>query len=211
MMQKKGYDRSILETLSKVDWPAILPRLIKYARAKEQLLIKVGSGLNYSDIFQEAVARVYGQGENNKYRNWDTEKYPGLADFLKVVIHEITRREIVRVTGYKTEQLCWEDGSKEEKGLPVNNEDSADANLSWNPENLEIKKEEIEDLSNEIDRISNEDEELGFVLMCIDDGNVKSQQVARETGFSIEKVYNLRRKLKRRFRKWYNENILEQQ
>ncbi|MDA3918595.1 MAG: hypothetical protein PF690_16725 [Deltaproteobacteria bacterium] len=210
-MQKKGYDRSILETLSKVDWPAISPRLIKYARAKEQLLIKVGSELNYSDIFQEAVARVYGQGENNKYRNWDTEKYPDLVDFIKIVMHEITRREITRVTGYRIEQLCWEDDSGEEKGLPVNSQDSTDANLSWNPESLEIKKEEIEDLSNEVDRISNEDEELGLVLMCIDDGNVKSQQMARETGFAIEKVYNLRRKLKRRFRKWYNEKILEQQ
>lgn len=210
-MQKKGYDRSILETLSKVDWPAISPGLIKYARAKEQLLIKVGSGLNYSDIFQEAVARVYGQGENNKYRNWDTEKYPDLFDFLKIVIHEITRRETTRVTCYRIEQLCWEDNSGEEKGRPVNSQDSTDANLSWNPESLEITKEEIEDLSNEIDRISNEDEELGLVLMCIDDGNVKSRQIARETGFAIEKVYNLRRKLKRRFRKWYNEKILEQQ
>jgi len=204
MMQKKGYDRSILEKLSKVDWPAISPGLIKYARAKEQLLIKVGSELNYSDIFQEAVARIYGQGENNKYRNWNTEKYPDLVDFLKIVIHEITRREIARVTGFKIEQLCWEDGS-EEKRIPVNSQDSADANLSWNPESLEIKKEEIEDLSNEVDRISNEDEELGLVLMCIDDGNVKSQQMASETGFAM------RRKLKRRFRKWYNKKILEQQ
>lgn len=209
-MEKKNYDRSIREKLNSLDWPAISLRLLKYARSKEKMLIKIGSELTYTDLFQEAVARVYGQGENNKYRNWNSKKHPDISEFLKLVMHEVTRQEIARITGYTMERLCWEDTSEEEKLLPVNNQDSCDANLSWNPENLKIKKESIEELSNEVERISNNDEELGLMLMCIGDGNVNCHKIAEETGFTIKKIYNLRRKLKRHFTKWYDIKVLEQ-
>ena len=209
MAKREGYDRSVIEKLDSIDWPAIMPGLIKYARAKENLLIAVESGKVYLDIIREAIARVYGQGENGKYRNWDSKKYPDLSKFLKYVIKDIVRHEVADLTGYQTEQLCWENGPGEERALSVATQDDVDAYQYLNPEDLiikmETKKNELklaEKLSNTLNDISLEDEDLGLLILCIDDGKTKNAQIAEETGFEISKVNNLKKKLKRRL-KWY--------
>ncbi len=105
MLQKKGYDRSIIEKLRAADWEAIWPRLFRYARSKEVVLNSIGSEKNYEDIIQEAIARVYGQGENGRFRNWNSDKYPDLGLFLKFIIKETVQQEITHLTGYSKEQL----------------------------------------------------------------------------------------------------------
>lgn len=210
MAKRESYDRSVIEKLDSIDWLAIMPGLIKYARAKEKLLIAVGSGKVYLDIIREAIARVYGQGENEKYRNWDSKKYPDLSKFLKYVIKDILRREVANLTGYQTEQLCWENEPGEERALSVTTQDDADAHQYLNPEDLIIKMETeknelelAEKLSNTLNDISLEDEDLGLLILCIDDGKTKNARIAEETGFEISKVNNLKKKLKRRL-KWYD-------
>lgn len=204
MTQKKGYDRTALKKLDAVDWSAIFPRLINYARAKEQVLIKIGSDLDFSDLLQEAMARVYGQGTNGKYRNWDSEAFPDLSEFLKVVMHEIVRQETSRVTKYPLEQLCWEEDPGEEKALSINNKDGVAAYLRHDPEKILIQQEEIDILNEEIEKISEKDEDLGLVLMCIDDGKIKSREIAAELDLPVTQVYNLQKRLRRRFIKWKN-------
>jgi hypothetical protein len=210
MKKKMGYDRSTIKKFDAINWSEIMPRLIKYARSKESILTKVGSELRYSDLLQEAIARVYGQGKNGKYRNWDSVKYPDLAIFLIFIMKEIVHREIATATTYKKEQLCWDAVPGEERELSIENYDSVDKQHSSNPEYLIIEKESIERLSDRLEVISDEDEELGLVLLCIFDGKTKSSQIAEETDLPIEKVYNLKRKLKRRLN-CYNEIQLDGQ
>jgi hypothetical protein len=210
MKKKMGYDRSTIKKFDAINWSEIMPRLIKYARSKESILTKVCSELRYSDLLQEAIARVYGQGKNGKYRNWDSVKYPDLAIFLIFIMKEIVHREIATATTYKKEQLCWDAVPGEERELSIENYDSVDKQHSSNPEYLIIEKESIERLSDRLEVISDEDEELGLVLLCIFDGKTKSSQIAEETDLPIEKVYNLKRKLKRRLN-CYNEIQLDGQ
>lgn len=199
MLQKKGYDRSVIEKLRAVDWNSIRPRLIKYARSKEFMLDSIGSEKGYEDIIQEAIARVYGQGENGKYRNWDSDKYPDIGLFLKFVIREIVQREVEDLTGYSKEQICWDENPGEEKGLAVDSFDSVDSHHPDTPENATLRKERIDKLSAMIEEVADGDEELGLMIMCIhQDGITKSAQIADEIGLPVEKVYNLKKRLKRR-------------
>lgn len=208
MLQKKGYDRSIIEKLRTADWSSILPRLVKYARAKEVVLNAVGSEKSYEDIIQEAIARVYGQGENGRFRNWDSEKYPDLGLFLKFIVKEIVQQEITQLTGYSKEQLCWEDDPGEERELDVDNTDSADSHTPVTPENSILDKENIVRLPAKIDEIANGDYELGLVTLCIHDGTTKSSQIADEIELPIKDVYNLKKRLKRRL-EFYNGKTLD--
>ena len=202
MTKRNSYDNSAIAKLDSADWPSIRPKLIKYAQAKENLLIKLNSDLVYIDIIKEAIARVYGCGENGKYRNWNSSKYPDLYKFLKFIIHDIVREEISRVTGYSTEQLFWGDDSNEERAATVSPYDKSDAHKYENPENLIIEMEGAKRLNEALDQIADKDEDLASLILCIYDEITKSAQIADETGFSIEKVYNLKRKLKRHLN-WY--------
>lgn len=199
MLQKKGYDRSVIEKLRTVDWASIRPRLIKYARSKEFMLEAIGSEKSYEDIIQEAIARIYGQGENGRYRNWNSEKYPDIGLFLKFIIQEIVQQEVENLTDYSKEQIFWDENPGEEKELNVNSFDSADAHISETPESTNINKEHIERLPAKIEEVSGEDYELGLIIMCIhQDGITKSSQIADELELPVKDVYNLKKRLKRR-------------
>ncbi|MFH2064752.1 MAG: hypothetical protein ABIK15_06115 [Pseudomonadota bacterium] len=209
-MKKKGFDRSAIDKLDAYDWPSIMPRLTKYARAKENQLINLGSDMVYSDIIQEAIARVYGQGKDGKYRNWDSERYPDLAKFLEYVMKDIVRSEILTLTQYTEEQLCWEAESCEERKLTVSPYDNSDAHQSKNSIDLTIDKEGAERLWRALEKISEEDGDLESIILSITDGKTKSEQISKETGLDIKDVYNLKRKLKRHLKEYkdkYGMNI----
>lgn len=61
-----------------------------------------------------------------------------------------------------------------------------------------IEEEDANNLFVKLAKLSEEDEELGMVVMCIEDGIAANRQIAKETGFEIKKVNNLKKKLKRR-------------
>lgn len=208
MLQKNGYDRSIIEKLQAEDWTYIRSRLVKYARSKEMVLNALGSEKNYEDLIHEAIARVYGQGENGRFRNWDSVKYPDLWLFLKFVIKEIVQQEITQLTGYSNEQLSWGENLGEERELDVDNTDTMDAHTSVTPECSILNNENIERLSTKINKIADGDYELGLVILCIHDGITKSSQIADELGFPIKNVYNLKKRLKRRL-ECYDGKILD--
>ncbi|MGB9498694.1 MAG: hypothetical protein ACKVE4_02885 [Dissulfuribacterales bacterium] len=207
MTIKKGYNKSLIEELDSVDWPAIMPALIKYAREKEQKLIRVGSDMVYIEIVKEAIARVYGQGKSGKYRNWDSAKYPDLSIFLKFVINDVVRREVSRLTGFNLEQLCWDDDSGEERAFSISPYDDADAHQYRTQEDSMTDMEGADRLSVILDEISDKDEDLGMIILCIKDGIVKREKIAETTGFDLVSVTNLRRKLKRRL-SWYKEKYM---
>jgi len=198
MTKNKSYDQSVIKKLNAADWREIMPRLIKYSRSKEGLLTKLKSELGYKDILQEAILRVYGKGKNGKFRNWNPEKYPDLAQFIIFIIKEVVRQEISDMTGYKKEQLCWEDASGEERELPVDNCNNVTAHHSSTPEDVIIKEEAADRLSAKIDKFSNGDEELGMVILCISEGITKASKIAEEIGLPTKEVYNLKRKIRRR-------------
>ncbi len=131
-----------------------------------------------------------------------------MAIFLKFVIREIVSQETTKATQYSKEQLYWEDDSGEERELSVENSEGGDAHHLSNPEELIIEYEELERLSAKLEEIYNDDDELELVILCILDNKIKSKEIAEETELPIKKVYNLKRKLKRRLACYYEDNFL---
>jgi hypothetical protein len=208
MTKRKSYDKSVIKKLDAADWSSMMLGLIKYARAKEKVLISVYSDLIYTDLIKEAIARVYGQGAIGKFRNWDSDKYPDLSLFMKYIIKDVVREEVSRLTGYKTQQLFWENDPEEERFFKSSAIDESDAHQYFSPESLilEQEKEIFEDelskkIRETVDEIEQGDEDLAIMLISIKDGNTKSAKIAEDTGFDINKVYYLRKRLKRHF-KW---------
>ena len=59
----------------------------------------------------------------------------------------------------------------------------------------ETPEEREEKIKTMLFEIVKDDEDLGILLLCFDDGIYKPSDIAKETGWEISKVYNLKRKL----------------
>lgn len=209
MAHKKGYDPSIRDELDKADWISLVPKLIKYAKGRLFTLEQTGSKLTYEDIALEAIARLYGRGDNDTYRNWDRKKYPSLYKHLKCIVREIIRREIEKLATFENESLLNVEG---EPKLLKPAEDAlnlAHVLKARSPADLCIQKEGADRLHKILDKVTENDDDLQNVTICIVSGITKSRDIAVETGLEVSKVYNLKMKLKRRLEKQLTKNNMK--
>jgi len=204
------YDPTIHEELDKADWEAVLPRVLKYTVSRAKIFRWLGDDeVEPEALVQEAIARAYGIGIRGGYRNWDTETCPDLADFLIGIIRSMTSHKAEHEAEFPRESLFNEDGSPKDEKILKAVDETARAFKPKTPEEEIIENENLQALKDELDRISNEDENLGMVILCIEDGISKPRHIAEETGFEIKKVNNLLKKLRRRLKN-YNPKIKKQ-
>jgi len=196
------YDPSIHEKLEEADWDTALLRVLKYAVSRAKIFKWLGDEVEPEALVQEAIARAYGTGTRGNYRNWNREKCPDLANFLIGIIRSMTSHEAEHGSEFPKESLFDEDGSPKDEKLLKSADEVAGALIPKTSEVELIENENLRTLNDELDSISVEDEDLGLVIVCIEDGISKPRHIAEETGFEINKVNNLLRKLRRKLDKY---------
>jgi len=192
------YDTSIRKELDKADWDSIYPVVLKYAISRAKIFSWLGDEVNPENLVQEAMARAYGIGSNGTYRNWNKEKYPELQSFLISIIRSMTSHVAEHESEFPKESLLNVDGLPKDKKLLESRDEIADFQNPKTPEEELIETDNLKPLMEELSRLSNENEELGMVILCIQDGISRPRHIADETGYDIKKVNNLLRTLRRR-------------
>lgn len=204
-----AYDPSIHEELKKVNWDAVLPSVLKYAVWRTKNFEWLGEKVDPEALVQEAIARVYGIGTNGTYRNWEREACPDIAVFLMGIIRSMTSHTAEHEAGFPKESLFLEDGSPKDSKLFASADETAGVIKPKMPEDELIDAKNLQSLMKVLDSLGAEDEDLGMVILCIEDGISRPRFIARETEFKIEKVNNLLKKLRRKLKR-FNPKIREQ-
>lgn len=190
------YDPSIREELKNVDWKAVFPRVLKYARSRARMFSSLGNSVEPEDLVNEAVARAYGIGTRGTFRNWDKEKCQEFDVFLIGIIKSITSQQAEHLRKFPSESIFGKNGSTIENNIL--DLAKADEVRDNNPEKEIIGRENLESLMIELNRISEEDEELGLIIVCAEMGIRKAKDIAEETGIDPKRVYKLQEKLRNR-------------
>jgi hypothetical protein len=202
LQHSSKYDPSIREALKKADWNAVLPRVLKYAVSRAKIFSWLGDKVDPEVLVQEAIARTYGNGTRGNYRNWNREKCPDLANFLIGIIRSMTSHDAEHGVEFPKESLFKEDGSPKDEKILKSADETARVLMPKTPEVELIENENFRSLKDQLDSISIDNEDLGLVIVCLEDGISKPRQIAQETGFDINNVNNLLRKLRRKFDKF---------
>lgn len=200
-----NYDPSIREELDKEDWENVLPHVLKYSVSRSKKYHWLGYIVEPEELVQEAVARAYGVGKNETYRNWNKNKYPKLGNFLISIIESMTSHSSNHSIRFRSEPLNHKDGSP--RDFKINSETKkivSTTNLS-SPENNIVQSENLQVLTDELKTFAEVDEEMGMVILCLEDGVSHPRDIAKETGYDIKRVYNILRRLRTRLNK-YNPN-----
>ena len=201
-----AYNSSIRDDLDEVDWDSVLPQVLKYAVQVSKKFSWLGSKIDPEHLVQEAIARAYGIGTGETYRNWNKDTCPDIAVFLIGIIKSMTSHTAQHEAKFPKESIISEDDDIKEKELPATIDTAIGACKSKTPEEELIEIESIQELMNILERFENEDEELGMVILCIKDGIDKPRFIAEETGFEVSKVNSLLKKLRRKLKDFNPQN-----
>lgn len=200
MANKRAYDPLIRNELDRVDWKSVFAKVVKFARSKEIILRALGSDFNYEDLIQEAVARLYGQGFNGTYRNWNSTKYPNIGLFLTFVIKDVVRDEIRKLSTFMFQPLQNDDGFEKDFQFDQDSMDITESLKTKSIEDIMIDKVAADALLEKLEEISNANDDLGMIIMCYEDGRSKPREITEITGFEKAKVNNLKKTLKRKLK-----------
>lgn len=197
MEHSPKYDPAIHEDLKKADWDSALPRALKYAIAQSKKFKWLGHKVEPEALVQEAFLRAYGIGTGGTYRNWNKKTCPDLGNFLIGIIRSMTSHMAEHETNFPTESLFYEDGTPKDAKILEPYDENAGVFTPKTPEEEIIEKENLEAIKNELDKLANSDEELGMVILCVEDGISEPRNIAQITGFDKAKVNNLLKRLRR--------------
>lgn len=199
------YDPSVRSELNQANWTDILPRVLKYAviRARKYDFVMGNQiKLEAKELVSEAIARAYGVGKGGTYRNWNKGKYPDLVDFLISTINSMTRHEADHSKKFKKEALFYDDDSHRDFQIAPDLKETATVSNPKSPEEIVIESEKLDLLINELRTLQNEDEELGLVILCLEQGISRPRHIAEETGLEKDKVNNALRGLRKKLKKF---------
>lgn len=194
------YDPSIHDELDKVDWSSVFPPVLKYARARSLMLKWLGIDVDPEELVNEAVAMAYGRGARGTFRNWNRKKCPELEVFLMGIIKSISSHMVEHASKFPEESLFDMDGTIKDDKIFKSEDKAKGSPRPKNPEDELIIEQSFQSLKNELDKISNDNEELGMLILCIEDGYSKTRHIAEQIGYTREKVNNLKRKLRYRLK-----------
>lgn len=206
-------DDAVLKLLEAADWDNIIVQLTRYAswhaswyKWKKGDPGQLPGGMTPQDIAKDAIKKVW-----SRTRSWDPEKYPDLLIHLQWIVdsdlnHLFNSKEYL-TTNRINESEEEKEEKEESKELTYNNlMQSSSSPLN---ENIHYKTPEerliIQEVNEHEEKIKKElyalvkgDEDLELLLSCFEDGIDKSELIAKEMGWDVTKVYNLKRKLSRK-------------
>jgi len=197
-LKAEGVDEDTLIDLSQRALAFTIKRCRRYKQFGDGVNEPLTLGIYCEDIVSDVIVnKLLGGG-----RNWpeDVELEPWLIMTVKSVISSLAKNKMTLETDSLT---AYED--HEFKTLKLADSGYHPDGIS-NPENKLIKDEEVAEIQKILDDAIGDDEELkvlvGAMREVVDQGKVirksRSQLIADVIGLSVNKVYTLTRKLKRR-------------
>jgi DNA-directed RNA polymerase specialized sigma24 family protein len=184
--EQNEYDPGVHKELDEADWPEILPRLLKYARARAKTFRFVGiADVAPDDLVGQAIILAY-----SGKRRWNKKRYPELINFLISIIKSIANHKLQHYFQFKRDSLALDDVSDKSKEL---------AQLSpEDPEAIVTEKDSLLNLQKVLHEAVSGDEEAGMVLLCIETGKTKPKEIAEETGYDVKQINNIFKRLRRK-------------
>lgn len=195
----------VVDLLESQDWKDIIRRLTYYASWKARSYTwnngsceELPGGNMPKDIALAAIGKVW-SGD----RAWDPKKYPDLFAHLKWIVKSDmghlfssqTHRSSIRILQNSNDNNDTENATTEaflSKKTSSNVRTAEDELIAKENDSseLELKYRLYEEVKG--------DEDLELLLVFFEDGIDKPETIAREMGWDITKVYNLKRKLLRK-------------
>ena len=194
----------ILALLEAADWKQIIKKLTHHAIWRASLYTwKSGSpyllpgGKTPEDVALEAVGKIW-----SGTRDWDPDKYPDIFVHLKWIV----KSDIGHLFSSEEHQKSapMPDTKDSEKNKPDILESASLLNSNGNtstPEEELIAQEDrdFQDMiKRELYSSVEDNDDLGYLLLCFEEGIDKPGEIAEKMHWDVTKVYNLKRTLLRR-------------
>jgi DNA-directed RNA polymerase specialized sigma24 family protein len=196
------YNPAIRAELDNEDWDNILPRVLKYAVARSKRYYWLGYVVEPEELVHEAISLAYGKGKNETYRNWNKKNYPKLEDFLISIIESITSHKADHAMRIKIKPLFNEDGTLNDFEENISSEWTKNKENLNSPEDEIIKSESLLAIIDKLKTISEEDEEIGMLILCIEDGISRPRDISKETGYDVNRVNNIFKRLRTKLKEF---------
>ena len=184
----KVLDPKVVALLEEQDWPRIIKRLTAYAQNRiRSLYTRLGEdllpgGQEAKDLAFGAITDVY-----TGKRSWDPERHPDLTKFLMDVVKSKSG-SLVRRKEHTARVFPKEvDG---EEGEPI---ETRIQEAGPDAEEQIILREQVQAVWD----CAKGDDDLELVFLELYEGK-KSAEIAKDLGLSVEVVYRLVEKLRRR-------------
>lgn len=191
-------DKDKLNLLKRQDWPAIYKNLVKYSYWKlKKIQWHCGNKTSPEDIVDEAIENLW-----DGTRKWNPNRVD-IECFLRGVVnskvsHIITSAEQSKFININSK------AQSDQNDNGFSECDRLDTLLLHNsqavsPESVLLKKEKQEVAQKILDGIIDNcsgDDELEKIMDCLFDGIDKDSEMAERTKIPIERIYEIRRKLK---------------
>ena len=185
-------NKKIESLLQKQDWPSIYEKLLLYADRKlRNLRWNFGNKISPNDMVHCAIESLL-----DGARSWNPDRVDILALLRGVMDSKLNHlfnsweeKNIVSIYDFTRDD--W----NEENELDI----KSDVSLATSPETILLERERrkiAEQILNQITGSINNDRELKIILECMFRGICKDSEIAKAAQISIERVYELRRKLK---------------
>jgi hypothetical protein len=147
------------------------------------------------ELIHEAISLAYGIGKNETYRNWNKEKYPKLDDFLISIIESITSHKADHAMRIKIKPLFNKDGTPSDFEENISSKEMSSKGILSAEEEI-IQSESLQPIVDKLKGISEEDEEMGMIVLCIENGISRPREISKETGYDVKKVNNIFKRLR---------------
>jgi len=177
-----------------VDWDYALSKALKQAIVEMKIFESMGlSPPDPEDLVNDACTKVL-----SGVRKWDYRKYPDLGNHLSWIIRSDASHERRRLCGIIPVALdagleSFQTAEREMAASPW-------LPRSRNPEELAVAREQSIKFRGWLDQLSEQDEEVGLVLMCLQDGITKPSEIAEEVEWDVKKVNNVLKRTRRKIR-----------
>ena len=202
-----GNDKT-LALLEAADWKDIVFRLTRYAYWKASNYTwksgdpnQLPGGKTPEDIALGAIEKVW-----SSVRDWNPDKYPNLLKHLMKIIDSDLNHLFMSMGHWKSERIPDKSDDLGIEGAQGESHDDIsstihEVSITKNPEEqlITIEDKEYENkVKNEFYAMVKGDEDLEMLILCFEERIDKPETIAAQTGWDIQKVYNLKRKLLRK-------------
>ncbi len=198
-----GNNEEVLKRLEDANWDDIIIKLTRYARWRAlRYKWKSGNpdqlpcGMTPQDIALSAIEKVW-----NRTRSWDPNRYPDLLLHLKWIVDSDMNHLFCSMEHHTSGRSADSEDSEVDDPIPDPSSPLSEIIHNKTPEERLISHEEEEyeqKVKQKLYELIKGDVELELLLMFFEDGIDKPEQIAKEMGWDVIKVYNLKRKLSRK-------------
>ena len=112
------------------------------------------------------------------------------------IIESISSHEADHAKRIKIKPLFNEDVTLDDFEENISSDEMTNKGILNSPEDDLIQSESLQALRDKLNSISENDEEIGIIILCMEDGIARPRDISNETGYDVKKVYNIFRRLR---------------